>query len=116
MSCQEPGLPAGDVIIVLDEQKHNQFVRQVRVGRSSMRVEDCVRDDDKYNLESKGKHASQPGDSLQKANLIMEEAIELSEALCGFTRQLTTLDGRKIHYTTVPGEAVWHMVDFSAWV
>ncbi|GMR55670.1 hypothetical protein PMAYCL1PPCAC_25865 [Pristionchus mayeri] len=68
---EEPGLPAGDVVIVLDEQKHNNFARQ-------------------------------------GANLIMEEQIDLAEALCGFTRVITTLDDKKIFYTSLPGEVIDH--------
>ncbi|KAF8368036.1 dnj-12, partial [Pristionchus pacificus] len=68
---EEPGLPPGDIIIVLDEQKHGTFARQ-------------------------------------GANLIMEEKIDLVEALCGFTRVITTLDDKKIYYSSLPGEVIDH--------
>ncbi|GMT29300.1 hypothetical protein PFISCL1PPCAC_20597 [Pristionchus fissidentatus] len=68
---EELGLPAGDVIIVLDEQKHNTFARQ-------------------------------------GANLIMEDKLDLAEALCGFTRVINTLNDKTIFYTSLPGEVIDH--------
>ncbi|VDO93626.1 unnamed protein product [Soboliphyme baturini] len=62
---QEPGLQAGDIIIVLSEQEHPIFTRQ-------------------------GRH------------LFMKMELELVEALCGFQRGITTLDGRQLLISVLP--------------
>uniref|UniRef100_A0A1I8A784 DnaJ homolog subfamily A member 1 n=1 Tax=Steinernema glaseri TaxID=37863 RepID=A0A1I8A784_9BILA len=68
---QEPGLEPGNVVIVLDEQRHPVFARK--------------------------------GD-----NLIMEMKLTLSEALCGCTKTIETLDGRKLVFNLLPGEVIKH--------
>merc|ERR1712146_816496 len=70
-SNQEPGVPAGDIVIVFSEKEHPRFKRQ-------------------------------------NQDLVMEMEIELVEALCGFTRTVTHLDGRKIDITSPPGEVLGH--------
>ncbi|KAA3671353.1 DnaJ subfamily A member 1 [Paragonimus westermani] len=64
---REPGLEAGDIIIHIDEQPHERFVRR-------------------------------------RMDLIYTMSLTLSEALCGFTRTVDTLDGRTLLMTSKPGE------------
>ncbi|XP_065828896.1 dnaJ homolog subfamily A member 1-like [Oscarella lobularis] len=44
------------------------------------------------------------------SDLIMEMNIDLSEALCGFKRQIKHLDGRVLRVSTFPGEVTKHNV------
>ncbi|VDP95593.1 unnamed protein product, partial [Echinostoma caproni] len=64
---REPGLEPGDVIIVLDEQAHDRFIRR-------------------------------------RMDLIYTLTLTLSEALCGFTRTIDTLDNRTLLLHSKPGE------------
>lgn len=64
-----PGLEAGDIIIVLDEQSHDRFVRR-------------------------------------GSDLIYTMPLSLSEALCGFSRTVLTLDNRTLHLKSKPGEVI----------
>ncbi|XP_041355581.1 dnaJ homolog subfamily A member 1-like [Gigantopelta aegis] len=68
---QEPGLEPGDVIIVLEEQRHAVFKRKGH-------------------------------------DLIMTMEIELVEALCGFHKQIETLDKRILSVKSFPGEVIPH--------
>lgn len=68
---QEPGLEAGDIVIVLDEKEHAVFKRS-------------------------------------SDNLIMRLELPLSEALCGFTKAIRTLDERELIITSLPGQVVKH--------
>jgi len=68
---EEPGIEAGDIVIILRVADHDVFQR-------------------------KGN------------NLLMKMKIGLNEALTGFTREVTTLDNRKICITQLPGEFVQH--------
>jgi len=68
---QEVGMPAGDIVIILDEVEHGTFVRKGH-------------------------------------NLIMNFELQLVEALCGFSRQIRTLDDRLLHFTVLPGEVMKH--------
>ncbi|CAO4363598.1 Protein CBR-DNJ-12 [Caenorhabditis briggsae] len=82
------------------------------------------RDGEKFVFEGKGDEVagiSKPGDFVvvldeveherfvrKGDNLIIQHNIELSEALCGFVRTITTLDGRSIFYRVLPGEVIAH--------
>eukprot|EP01134_Creolimax_fragrantissima_P002960 CFRG2960T1 len=68
-SDQEPGVPTGDVIVILREKEHEIFKR-------------------------KGLH------------LTMVMNISLVEALCGFSKPVTQLDGRILHVTALPGMVI----------
>lgn len=68
---QNPGLEAGDVVIVLDEKEHNVFRRR-------------------------------------GIDLLMQQEISLSEALCGFQHGIQTLDNRTLVITSLPGEVIKH--------
>ncbi|MCP9264125.1 DnaJ-like subfamily A member 4 [Dirofilaria immitis] len=68
---QEVGITSGDVVIILDEQPHDAFVRKGH-------------------------------------NLVMQVDLELIEALCGFTRSISTLDARYLVFSTFPGEVIKH--------
>uniref|UniRef100_H2YM75 Uncharacterized protein n=1 Tax=Ciona savignyi TaxID=51511 RepID=H2YM75_CIOSA len=68
---QEPGLEAGDVVIVLVEKEHNIFHRQ-------------------------------------NEDLLMKLEVNITEALCGFSRVIKTLDSRDIVVTSHPGEVIKH--------
>ncbi|KRX21440.1 DnaJ -like protein subfamily A member 1, partial [Trichinella nelsoni] len=67
---QSPGMKPGNVIIIIDEQKHPIFQRKSDV------------------------------------HLSMTIEILLSEALCGMSRIITTLDNRKLYIHTLPGEVI----------
>lgn len=41
-----------------------------------------------------------------EADLFMRQTLTLSEALCGFVVEVTTLDGRKLHIRSRPGEII----------
>lgn len=68
---EDSSIPAGDVIIVIDEKDHSQFVRK-------------------------------------QEHLVMNIDIKLVEALCGFSRNIKTLDGRTLHFNVLPGEVISH--------
>ncbi|KRZ56022.1 DnaJ -like protein subfamily A member 1, partial [Trichinella nativa] len=67
---QSPGMKPGNVIIIIDEQKHSIFQRKSDI------------------------------------HLSMTIEILLSEALCGMSRIITTLDNRKLYIHTLPGEVI----------
>ncbi|KRZ39551.1 DnaJ -like protein subfamily A member 1, partial [Trichinella pseudospiralis] len=69
---QSPGMKPGNVIIIIDEQKHPVFQRKSDV------------------------------------HLSMTMEILLSEALCGMSKIITTLDNRKLYIHTLPGEVIKH--------
>ncbi|EFO95684.1 hypothetical protein GCK72_003586 [Caenorhabditis remanei] len=83
-----------------------------------------MRDGEKFVFEGKGDEVvgiDKPGDFVvvldeiehgtfvrKGDNLIVQHNIDLSEALCGFVRTITTLDGRHIFYRVLPGEVIAH--------
>ncbi|CAB3410528.1 unnamed protein product [Caenorhabditis bovis] len=83
-----------------------------------------TRDGEKIVFEGKGDQSlevDQPGDVIimidemehntfvrKDDNLIMEQKILLSEALCGCTKAIKTLDERTLFYRLLPGEVIAH--------
>ncbi|CAI2293448.1 unnamed protein product [Caenorhabditis sp. 36 PRJEB53466] len=101
-------------------------------GQKQMREDEIIEvaippgssDGQKFVFEGKGDEVigiEKPGDFIvildeaehpnyvrKGDNLIIQHNIDLSEALCGFVRNITTLDGRNIYYRVLPGEVIAH--------
>ena len=83
-SDQQPGLPPGDIVIVLDEKDHPAFKR--RGADLLMDMVGAVRS------------------AFCRSHRAQE--ITLTEALCGFTRVVTHLDDRELAVKAQPGTII----------
>lgn len=89
---QEPGLEAGDIIIVLDEKEHPVFKYGEYCFSSLLQLLTTV------NFEPFGL-CRRSGD-----NLVLRMELSLVEALCGFQRSIRTLDERELVISALPGQ------------
>ncbi|EGT59731.1 hypothetical protein CAEBREN_01734 [Caenorhabditis brenneri] len=115
----------GSVFAEKDRCKKCMGKKQVKEDEIiEVKIEPGMRDGEKFVFEGKGDEVvgiEKPGDFVvvldevendrfvrKGDNLIIQHNIDLSEALCGFVRTITTLDGRVIYYRVLPGEVIAH--------
>lgn len=112
----------GEVIRELCQAcKGNKRVKEELI--LEVHIEKGMKDDQKIVFHGKGDQESglEPGNVVvvldeqahhvfvrRGDNLVMEMPLTLSEALCGCTKSIETLDGRKLVFSLLPGEVIKH--------